>query len=126
MAPTFEIPFTYSTLDTGATTLYDGVNKDKYVSYLKLDGTFGATVTISNTSLNANVPYTIMLWIKPFGQNWNTKEAEVFSIINSLQCYFTISQQLFCESLTNNLNLDVSTASAPQNEWIHLTISGSI
>jgi hypothetical protein len=46
--------------------MYDGVTEDKYISYLKLDGTNGVKLPVPDgTSLDTNQEYTFMLWFKP-------------------------------------------------------------
>jgi hypothetical protein len=58
--------FAQATTASTATTVYDGVTQDKYVSYLKLNGSNGASIPIPDgSSLNTNQEYTFMMWFKP-------------------------------------------------------------
>ena len=48
-------------------TIFDGVTPEKYITYLKLDGTQqGVRTNISDLEqLNRPIDYTVMLWFKP-------------------------------------------------------------
>lgn len=56
------------------TTTYDGVTPDRYIQYLKFDGTNGVTIPIADgSSLNTNLEYTFMLWFKPMSESWGNQ-----------------------------------------------------
>lgn len=42
------------TLQSKVSTRFDGVTKDKYVTYLQLDGSNGALVDLADTELNVD------------------------------------------------------------------------
>ena len=55
--------------------------------------------TISDAgTLGMQVPYTVMMWLRPSGIEWNQATSYAFAIASSFSCYFTEAQTLMCES----------------------------
>ncbi|CDW85845.1 UNKNOWN [Stylonychia lemnae] len=107
-------------------TTNDGVNRDKYVNYIKLNGLQGIQLTLDTVKLNTRLDYTVMMWFKPLSQNFGEEYQYAFSFGESLECYFATDQKLMCtsESFLDRLETDISQIKT--NQWYHLTIAGQV
>ena len=46
-------------------TMRDGTTWDKYISYLKLDGSLNAYLPLDSKRVGQPMDYSVMLWFKP-------------------------------------------------------------
>ena len=68
-----------------------------------------------------------MLWFKPLSNtdDWNTRYQYLFDFTESLECFFTGTGQLMCDSVQKLDKLTVETSAVGNNQWTHLSVSGS-
>ena len=71
--------------------------------------------------------YSVMLWFKPQSNTdeWNTRYQYLFDFTESLECFFTGTGQLMCDSIQKLDKLTVDTSAVGNNQWTHLSILGS-
>ena len=105
--------------------MFDGSSPEKYVTYLRLDGTQGVSLPILNTPMDRQLEYTIMLWFKAAEDTWGSRYQYAFELSNAVSCYFTASNTLMCESSQKCEKLSVDVSSVLPNRWTHLTLVGS-
>ena len=67
-----------------------------------------------------------MLWFKPTGGiNWGTKFQYLFEFSSSLECYFSGTDTLKCDSFEKYGVLALSTSDMETGEWTHVSVRGS-
>jgi hypothetical protein len=115
---------TYSAALDPLTTEYDGITRDLFVSYIELNEDSEVKVPIADSGSEDELRYSIMMWMKPTSESFGNSLQYAFVISKSLQCYFSASADLICESFEKCEKLSVSVDDVSPGRWIHIALGG--